>query len=212
MSGGSGPQADLQADPPPPVVRALFGGAALLMGALILGAAAGLVPADPAGWLAPMAVVYALGAGLWLFAAMLWLPRGAPMRLRSALAAALLLLVAVVCNWSAFAPDVQYTVTTESGGREEARPAPVGGRIVFGAAALTVNALLLGGLAAPLARRLRARAQASRRVSGSANQAPTVSSTADPAASSTAPGAPRASPSAPNSSAPSGQKPPSDQV
>ena len=155
MSDDRIPTADSDQAEPPRFVRALFGGAAFVMGALVLGAAVGLVPADPEGWLAPWPVIYALGAGLWLFAAMLWIPRVTPGWVRSGLALTLLVLMAVVCNWTAFAPGVRYTSTTEIGGWIETRDDPIGGRIVFGAAALVVNALLLGWLAAPLWRRLR---------------------------------------------------------
>ena|SRR4030042_51170 len=84
--------------------RALFSLVPLLMGLVILSARAGIVPTEGGSFHAPAVVMSALGAGLMLFSLMVWIPNTTPAALRSGLPAILLLLVAVVCNWTAFPP------------------------------------------------------------------------------------------------------------
>jgi hypothetical protein len=136
-------------------IRTVFGVGAALMGLLILGALAGLVPTDGGAFLAPKGILAALGAGLVLFAVMLWVPRSAPAALRTALGLLLFLLVAGVCNWTAFAPGVRYTSETTIGGWTTSGEDPVGGRIVFGAAALAIDAVLAFGIFEAIRRALR---------------------------------------------------------
>ncbi|HSR47633.1 MAG TPA: hypothetical protein VLL77_06545, partial [Anaerolineales bacterium] len=63
---------------------------------------------------------------------------------------AILGLVAVVCNWTAFAPNVTYTSTTSFsglfGGIAVAQEDPIGGRIVFGLVAIAVDLVLAGSI------------------------------------------------------------------
>jgi hypothetical protein len=123
-------------------IRMLFGAAPILMGAVILGALAGVVPTDGGRFLAPPWVILPLGAGLILFGLGLWMPASTPPQLKSAIFLILLLLVAVVCNWTAFAPGIVYTSETTIGGWTTSGEDPVGGRIVFGIVALAIDALL----------------------------------------------------------------------
>ena len=136
-------------------IRIVFGLGAALMGALILGALAGVVPTDGGVFGAPAGVILALGAGLILFAVMLWIPRSAPGVVRTILGGLLFLLVAGVCNWTAFAPGVHYTSETTIGGWTTSGEDPVGGRIVFGAAALAIDAVLAYGIFDAVRRALR---------------------------------------------------------
>lgn len=135
--GDSGPLAST-----PVWIRILFGAVPILMGVVILGAQAGVVPTDGGSFLAPPGVILSLGAGLILFGLGLWMPASTPPQLKSAIFLILLLLLGVVCNWTAFAPDVVYTSETSIGGWQTSGEDPIGGRIVFGAAALAVDALL----------------------------------------------------------------------
>ena len=123
-------------------IRILFGAIPILMGAVILGAQAGVVPTDGGRFFAPPWVILPLGAGLILFGLALWMPASMPPQLKSVIFLILLLLVAVVCNWTAFAPGIVYTSETTIGGWTTSGEDPIGGRIVFGAVALAVDALL----------------------------------------------------------------------
>ena len=123
-----------------------IGAVSLLMGGMVLGAVAGVVPADPEGFIAPRWVVAAIGVGCLVATAVLWMPRNAPQAVKSLVLWLGLLLVATVCNWSAFAPNVRYTSSVSIGPWEQAGEDPVGGRIVFGLAALLVNAILVGSV------------------------------------------------------------------
>jgi len=136
-------------------IRIVFGLGAALMGALILGALAGVVPTDGGVFAAPAAVILAIGAGLILFAVMLWVPRSAPAALRTALGLLLFLLVAGVCNWTAFAPGVRYTSETTFGAWTSSAEDPVGGRIAFGVVALVIDAVLAYGIFGAIRRALR---------------------------------------------------------
>jgi hypothetical protein len=135
--GDSGPLAST-----PVWIRVLFGAVPILMGVVILGAQAGVVPTDGGRFLAPPWVILSLGAGLIVFGLGLWMPAATPPRLKSAIFLCLLLLLAAVCNWTAFAPGIVYTSETTIGGWTTSAEDPIGGRIVFGAVALAVDALL----------------------------------------------------------------------
>jgi len=135
--GDSGPLAST-----PVWIRVLFGAIPILMGVLILGAQAGVVPTDGGSFHAPPWVILSLGAGLILFGLGLWMPASTPPRLKSAIFLILLLFLAAVCNWTAFAPGIVYTSETTIGGWTTSGEDPIGGRIVFGAVALAVDALL----------------------------------------------------------------------
>jgi hypothetical protein len=126
--------------------RAIAGLAALLMACLIAGAQFELIPAEPDAFFAPMPVITAIWVGLLLGALLVWLPERTPPVLRAAVAFLVLCLVAVVCNWSAFAPGVTYTSTTSFGGFEATNEDPIGGRFVFGLAAIVVDLILIGGI------------------------------------------------------------------
>jgi hypothetical protein len=136
-------------------IRILFGLCAALMGALILGALVGVVPTDGGGFTAPAGIILALGAGLILFAILLWIPRSTPGVVKTVLGGLLFLLVAGVCNWTAFAPGVRYTSETTIGGWTTSGEDPVGGRIVFGAAAVAIDAVLAYGIFGAIRRALR---------------------------------------------------------
>ncbi len=73
-------------------VKVLFGLVPLLMGLLILGALAGFVPIGEGAFFAPTWVTAAIGAGLILFAFLVWIPGSAPATLRSSLGVVALLL------------------------------------------------------------------------------------------------------------------------
>lgn len=135
--GDSGPLAYT-----PVWIRVLFGAVPILMGTVILGALAGVVPTGGGRFEAPPAVILALGAGLIVFGLGLWMPASTPPKVKSAIFLVLLLLLAAVCNWTAFAPDVVYTSEVSLGGWSTSGEDPIGGRIVFGAVALAVDALL----------------------------------------------------------------------
>jgi cytochrome c oxidase assembly factor CtaG len=131
---------------PPRWIPVLFGAVSFAMGALILGAFLGIVPTDGGRFSAPPAVIVALGIGLILFAALLWAPRSTPASLKSSLVLLALVLTAVVCNWTAFAPEVMYFSSTSIGPIAFSGPDQLGGRIVFGLAALLVDAVILAVL------------------------------------------------------------------
>ncbi len=134
--------------------RALLGLVPLTMGVLIIGALVGLVPTDDGAFFAPPWVIGALAAGLILFAGMMWMPGGSRAWMRAFLGLAVLLLVAVVCNWTAFAPGVRYWSETSIGPVGTSGEDPIGGRIVFGLAALVVDAILAFSLFESIRRRL----------------------------------------------------------
>lgn len=124
----------------------MFGGVMVLMGLTILGALLGFVPTGEGQFLAPPLVILALGGGLIVGGMILLMAAvDSPGWVRSSLFLAVLGMAAVVCNWSAFAPDVVYgtsssislgpiTYSSEGGG---------GSRFVFGAVAVLVDVFIL---------------------------------------------------------------------
>ena len=127
-------------------IRIVFSLVPLVMGLVILGAWFGIVPTDGGQFNAPAAVIFALAGGLILFAFLIWIPRDAPKALTLVLPWALVLAVAAVCNWTAFAPEVRYTSEVTIGPWSSSGEDQVGGRIVFGLVALVVDAIVLAGV------------------------------------------------------------------
>ncbi len=138
-----------------PWIRAIFGLVPILMGAVILGAQVGVVPTDGGRFTAPPWVILPLAVGLILFGLAMGLPRSTPAALRSGLFLVIVLMVAVVCNWTAFAPGIRYTSTLTIGAWSTAGEDPIGGRIVFGLVAIAIDAVLAYGVYAALRNRLR---------------------------------------------------------
>lgn len=132
---------------PPRWIPVLFGAVAFLMGVLILGAFLGIVPTDGGRFTAPPAVILGIGLSLLVGAAIFWLPRTAPAVVRSGLLVLALGLLAVVCNWTAFAPDVIYSSSVSIGPVSFSGSDQVGGRIAFGLAALLVDAVIIATIA-----------------------------------------------------------------
>lgn len=124
-----------------PWMRALLGLVPLMMAVIILGALAGFVPTGDGKFLAPAWVIASIGAGLMLFAVAVWIPGTAPKIVRSGLGLLLFVLVAIVCNWTAFAPGVRYTTEFSLGPLSHSGEDPTGGRIVTGLVAIAIDIL-----------------------------------------------------------------------
>lgn len=126
--------------------RILFSLVPLLIGLIIVGAWFGIIPADGRTLRAPAPVILALAGTLILFAFLIWVPSGAPRALKVALPVMLLLLLAVVCNWTAFAPGVRYASELSVGPWSWAGEDQMSGRVVFGLAAVAVDAVMVAAL------------------------------------------------------------------
>lgn len=136
-------------DDTPRWIPILFGSVMMMMGTLIIGALFGVVPVDEGGqFLAPPLIILSLGLGLALGGFLLWLPSQIPLRLRTFLVLMVMVFMLVVCNWTAFAPNVVYHSSTFIGPLEFSGEAAIGGRIVFGIAALIVNSIFLSTIIA----------------------------------------------------------------
>ncbi len=142
-------------DDEPIWLRVVFSLVPLVMGLVILGAWYGIIPTDGGEFHAPPVVILSLAAGLILFAALLWVPASAARAAKVAISVVLLLFVAVVCNWTAFAPGISYISETSLGPFSWTGEDPIGGRVVFGLAALAVDALIAMALIGALWNRLR---------------------------------------------------------
>jgi hypothetical protein len=105
-----------------------------------------MIPTDGGRFLAPTPVILSLGLGLVLFGTLLLIPVHLAGFIRSGLFLLTLILVAVVCNWTAFAPEVSYTTTTSLGSTTTTSEDRIGGRIVFTLAALLVDGILIASL------------------------------------------------------------------
>jgi hypothetical protein len=129
--------------PAPRWISLFIGSIMMLIAALILGAVVGLVPIGSGEFLAPTVVIVSLGLCFLLGGVLLWLPHQTPVFLRGGLFTWALLFLAITCNWTAFAPGVAYYSSSSIGPLEFGGEDRVGGRIVFGLAAIAVNLLIL---------------------------------------------------------------------
>ncbi|HEX9795593.1 MAG TPA: hypothetical protein VGA52_01255 [Anaerolineales bacterium] len=116
------------------------------MGAAVLGALVGVATTDGGLLLAPPLEVAALGLGLLLAGAYVGVSQNTPVALRTTLAGLSIILMLVVCNWSGFVPDVSYKLTASVGPSAWQWNDIVGGRIVFGAAAVVLDLIVVAGL------------------------------------------------------------------
>jgi hypothetical protein len=135
--------------------RILFSLVPLVMGLVILGAWFGIVPTDRGSFHAPAAVILSLAGGLILFAFLVWIPSEAPKVVRLGLPAILMLAVAVVCNWTAFAPGIRYSSEVTIGPWASSGEDQAGGRIAFGVVAVAIDAILAIGILASVRNWLR---------------------------------------------------------
>jgi hypothetical protein len=127
-------------------ILVLFGSVMIIMGTLILGVLIGVVPTEEGGtYLAPHLVIASLGLGMVCGGLLLWIPERTPPLARTFFALIVLVLFAVVCNWTAFAPSNQYYA---EGMPTELTPSEmqIGGRIVFGILALILDYTLIATL------------------------------------------------------------------
>jgi hypothetical protein len=129
-------------NPPPWWIPLLFGFAMIGMGVLIVCLVTGIFPMTRGAGDAPRWVMVAIAGGLILGGFLMILPQESPAFIRSILGLGALVLAAVVCNWTAFAPGVHYSSEVSFGPVSVWGEDQVGGRIMFGLAALAVDALL----------------------------------------------------------------------
>jgi hypothetical protein len=136
-------------DKTPKWIPLLFGGVMVLMGAVILGALIGIVPTNEGGhFVAPPPIIASLGIVLAAGGVLLWMPCQSPPSLRTLLFLMALAMVAIVCNWAAFAPDVVYESSTSIGPIGIIGNTDTGARIACGIVALVVNATFISTLIA----------------------------------------------------------------
>jgi hypothetical protein len=115
----------------------------ILMAVLILGALFGIVPTDGGQFLAPRLIIICLGICLLAAGLLLWIPEYAPAIIRSGLVFIILASLVIVCNWTAFAPDVVYSSSTSIGPFQFSGDDHVGGRIAFTIPAMAVNLFVM---------------------------------------------------------------------
>jgi hypothetical protein len=139
-----------------PWIPRFFAIVPFVMGLLILGAFLGFVPTDGGTFFAPPWVIITLAMGLILFSLVLWLPDRTPAFFKSVMFIGVMGAVALVCNWTAFAPGIKYTSTFTIGPIETSGEDQLGGRVAFGIVALVIDGILLLGLADWVRKLLRA--------------------------------------------------------
>jgi hypothetical protein len=120
----------------------LFGSVMIFMATIILGALIGIVPADGV-FLAPPIIIAGIVIGLFFGGIALWIPSKTPSIIKSGIFLIALFSLATVCNWTAFAPEVTYTSSTSIGLLQISGDDQIGGRVVFGAAAIVIDLILL---------------------------------------------------------------------
>jgi len=124
-------------------IPVFFGSAMLLVGAFILGAQLGFVPTGDGQFLAPPVIIIALSLCLMLGGLLLWIPQRWPALIRATLFIVALAAMAIVCNWSAFAPGVVYNSSTSIGPLSFEGESRIGGRIAFVVVAIILDLFIL---------------------------------------------------------------------
>jgi hypothetical protein len=119
-----------------------FGAVMILMALIILGALLGVIPAE-GEFLAPPIVIASIGICLLFGGIAFLVPERTPSLVKSGIFFLALMSLALVCNWTAFAPDASYSSSTTIGPFQIRGGDQMGGRIVFGAFAILVDLLLL---------------------------------------------------------------------
>jgi hypothetical protein len=127
----------------PKWIPLLFGSAMILMAAIILGAFVGIIPTEGGQFLAPPIIIVSLGLCLLSGGLAMYIPEKAPIFFRSGLFTIALVSLAMVCNWTAFAPGVVYSSSISVGSLQFSGEDPIGGRIIFGIAAIVVDLFML---------------------------------------------------------------------
>ncbi|MBN1538379.1 MAG: hypothetical protein JW908_16705 [Anaerolineales bacterium] len=119
-----------------------FGFVMIFMGSLITYLLIWVIPESRSAANAPSWVLAAIAGGFFLGGILLITPQKTPAIIRSLLGFTTIILVAIVCNWTAFAPGMHYTSEVSLGPVSVSGEDQIGGRIMFGLAALAVDALL----------------------------------------------------------------------
>jgi hypothetical protein len=127
----------------PKWIPLLFGSAMILMAAIILGAFVGIIPTEGGQFLAPPIVIVSLGLCLLAGGLAMYIPQKAPVIFRSGLLIIALVSLAMVCNWTAFAPGVIYSSSVSIGSLQVSGEDQIGGRFVFGLAAIIVDLFMV---------------------------------------------------------------------
>lgn len=144
-------------DKTPRWIPILFGAVMVAMGLMIAGSLLGFVPTERGAYFGPRWVMWMLSIGLLLAGVLVAGADEVPVAVRTVFGMIAMLLLAGVCNWTAFAPGVHYYSSTSIGPLSFGGEDPIGGRIVFGVVAGLIDALLLGSLVQSVRQRLRRR-------------------------------------------------------
>jgi len=128
---------------PPWWIPLLFGFAMIFMGVLIVCLLIGVFPVSRGSESAPSWVLASIASVLILGGILMIIPQSTPAFIRAILGFGTLVLAAIVCNWTAFAPGVHYTSEVSLGAVSVSGEDQIGGRIVFGLVALAVDALFI---------------------------------------------------------------------
>jgi hypothetical protein len=123
----------------------LFGSVMILMALIIFGALYGFIPAE-GEFTAPKFIILSISICLFAAGLAFLIPERAPAILRTALGIIAFATLAAVCNWTAFAPGVTYTSSSSIGPFQFEGEDPIGGRIVFGLAAIAVDIFILAAI------------------------------------------------------------------
>jgi cytochrome c oxidase assembly factor CtaG len=117
----------------------------ILMALTILGAVYGFIPAE-GEFKAPKGIILSISICLFAVGLAILIPQSAPAIMRTTLGFVALATLAAVCNWTAFAPEVTYTSSSSIGPFQFEGEDPIGGRIVFGLAAIVVDIFIIAAL------------------------------------------------------------------
>ena len=123
----------------------LFGSVMILMALIIFGAVYGFIPAE-GEFKAPKVIILSISICLVTAGLAILIPQSAHTILRTALGIVAFSTLAAVCNWTAFVPGVSYTSSSSIGPFQFEGEDPIGGRIVFGLAAIAVDVFIIAAI------------------------------------------------------------------
>jgi hypothetical protein len=115
------------------------------MALIILGEVYGYIPTE-GEFTAPKVIVLSISICLFAAGLAILIPQSAPAILRTGRGIVAFTTLAAVCNWTAFAPGVTYTSSSSIGPFQFQGEDLIGGRIVFGLAAIAVGIFIIAAI------------------------------------------------------------------
>ncbi len=125
----------------------LMGSIILFVGALLLGLLMGIAPVDGGGnSLVPSLIIVSVGLGFVFGGIQLWLPDQTSRFLRTCLGLLPMILIVILCNWTAFATHIVYKSSASAGLKHLVENSSLGALTLFAVVVIIIDYAFLSTL------------------------------------------------------------------